>query len=140
MCCRAHVHGRVLFPPGRILHLIDSGQERCCSRQRNSFVAVWADRHSFSPILVSPRNVIDHVPWYLPRIGNAPHASSALEEQDWANRRFSTTSEDMLIRASSTLDAIIIACQPLGRDDDVAPLVTETCVDEPDVVMRESTA
>ena len=51
-----------LFPPGRIIHIVDTLEERRCFFARRQLEARWSSANSFEEIVVSPDMIRDHFP------------------------------------------------------------------------------
>ena len=51
-----------LFPPGKIIHIVDTGTSNQCFCGSKQLEVKWASRHDFNQIRVSPDMVRDHFP------------------------------------------------------------------------------
>jgi hypothetical protein len=71
---RGTIRSIKLYPPGRILHLVKTGEKRsctaglakiltCCTTNIGSmYIPVWIDNHDLNEIVVGPRMATDHFP------------------------------------------------------------------------------
>ena len=60
-----------LFPPGKIIHIIDTGPAKACCCGQRQYEARWATHSSFSRVIVSPDMIGDHFPNVLLNAMNA---------------------------------------------------------------------
>lgn len=56
-----------LYPPGKIIHIVDRSKIKPCFCASRQLVVTWASRHDFNQISVSPDMVRDHFPDVLYR-------------------------------------------------------------------------
>ena len=56
-----------LYPPGRIIHIVDTSEERMCFFARRELEARWSAASNFNEISVSPYMLKDHFPDVLYR-------------------------------------------------------------------------
>ena len=56
-----------LFPPGRIIHIVDRSENKPCFCGSRRFEVQWSNRGNFDKILVSPDMIRDHFPDVLQR-------------------------------------------------------------------------
>lgn len=59
-----------LFPPGKIIHIMDTSESRRCFCASRQLEVRWASRHDFNRIRVSPDMIRDHFPDVLYRAVN----------------------------------------------------------------------
>ena len=59
-----------LYPPGRIVHIVDRSKTKTCFCDQRQLEVQWASRHDFNQISVSPDMVRDHFPDVLCRAMN----------------------------------------------------------------------
>lgn len=59
-----------LFPPGKILHIVDTSETKPCFCASRQLVVKWASRHDFNRMSVSPDMVRDHFPDVISRAMN----------------------------------------------------------------------
>lgn len=60
-------HPPLLYPPGRIIHIVDTLQERNCFFAQRNLEAHWSKPDNFNTILISPDMLRDHFPDVLYR-------------------------------------------------------------------------
>jgi hypothetical protein len=54
--------GRVLVPPGKIVHIVRSHPKQIADKKQPVHQALWSDNRDFEDILISPVMVQDHLP------------------------------------------------------------------------------
>ena len=59
-----------LFPPGKIIHIVDKSRNRKCFCDSRQLEVRWGSRHDFKHIAVSPDMIRDHFPDVLSRAMN----------------------------------------------------------------------
>ena len=82
-----------LFPPGRVIHIVDTGEPKayfCGSRQLE---ARWASRETFKQITVSPDMIRDHFPDVLLNAMNCVWQEKVAEIEDDRISRSGSTSD-----------------------------------------------
>ena len=76
-----------LFVPGKIIHIVDVGQDETCFCASRQLEVKWGSRHSFGKFNVSPDMIRDHFPDVLTKAMNAVWNRKVADMEDSAIRR-----------------------------------------------------
>ena len=81
-----------LYPPGRIIHIVDTSEHKPCFFGTRQLVARWASRKDFNKITISPEMIRDHLPDVVTKAMDAIWRAKSAELEDAAisRIRFST--------------------------------------------------
>lgn len=76
-----------LFPPGKILHIVDTSETKPCFCATRQLEVKWASRHDFNRISVSPDMIRDHFPDVVSRAMNTIWTRKLADIEDSEIRR-----------------------------------------------------
>jgi len=84
-----NMHRRLvpLFVPGRIIHIVDAGQDETCFCASRQLEVKWGSRHNFNKFNVSPEMIRDHFPDVLAKAMNAVWSRKVADMEDSVIRR-----------------------------------------------------
>ena len=76
-----------LFPPGRIIHMVDVSETKTCLCASRQLEVKWASRHKFDRFNVSPEMIRDHFPDVMSRAMNTVWTRKVADMEDSEIRR-----------------------------------------------------